>query len=122
MYKLMILINALSDPLAFEQGWPDFLTLAERMPGLRRETTSWPGKVLYGSLKVHMIHELYFDSQAALQQAMESPVGRAAGQLLQQLTGGEMILLFAHHLEDELENILPYREGSEGEPKDAGRR
>lgn len=122
MHKLIIIITELPDPLSFEQGWPDFLTLAERMPGLRRETTSWPGKVLYGSLLVHMIHELYFDSQAALQAAMESPPGRAAGQLLQHLTDGRMILLFAHHLEDELENILPYREAAAGEDLDAGRR
>lgn len=121
MYKLMIIINTVPDPQAFEQGWPDFLALAERMPGLRRETTSWPGKVLYGDLPVYMIHELYFDTQEALQQAMQSPAGRAAGQMLQHLTEGQMILLFAHHLEDELENIRPYREATE-EQRDAGLR
>lgn len=121
MHKLMIIINDLPDPTAFEQGWPDFLALAEQMPGLRRETTSWPGRVIYGDLPVRLIHELYFDSQADLQQAMESPAGRAAGQMLQHLTGGQMILLFAHHLEDDLENILPYRQQAAEEGQDAER-
>jgi uncharacterized protein (TIGR02118 family) len=119
MHKLMIIITQLPDLQAFEQGWPDFLALAERMPGLRRETTSWPGKILHGELSVKLIHELYFDSQTAMQQAMESPAGRAAGQMLQQLTGGRMILLFAHHLEDELDNILPYREVIAEDEQDA---
>jgi hypothetical protein len=52
-----------------------------------------------------MIHELYFDSLDAAQRAMASPHGRSAGQLLQKMTLGRMVLFFADHKEDELENI-----------------
>ncbi|MFN2198138.1 MAG: EthD family reductase [Anaerolineales bacterium] len=110
MHKLIILIESFADAHAFENLWPDFLARAEAMPGLRRETTSWPGGMIYGDVQIELIHELYFDSQEALKQAMESPPGQAAGQMLQRLTAGKMTLLIAHHLEDELENIRPYRE------------
>lgn len=112
MYKLIILIESIPDTSEFESLWPQFLARAEAMPGLRRETTSWPSGVFYGEVPVALIHELYFDSQEALKQAMESPQGQAAGQMLQRLTTGKMTLLLAHHLEDELENIRPYREAN----------
>jgi hypothetical protein len=80
------------------------------MPGLRRETTSWSAGVIYGGIDVELIHELYFDNQEALQAAMESLPGQEAGRLLQRITGGQMTLLFAHHLEDDLENIQMHRE------------
>jgi hypothetical protein len=41
---------------------------------------------------------------------MISPEGRAAGELLQRMTGGRMTLLFADHMQDELENILKHRQ------------
>ncbi len=55
--------------------------------------------MIYGDVQVALIHELYFDTQEALKQAMESPQGQAAGQMLQRLTAGRMTLLIAHHLE-----------------------
>jgi uncharacterized protein (TIGR02118 family) len=112
MYKLIILVESLPEPNEFERLWPLFLGQAEAMPGLLRETTSWPAGVIYGDVPITLIHELYFDSQEALKQAMESQPGQAAGQMLQRLTAGKMTLLIAHHLEDELENIRPYREVS----------
>jgi uncharacterized protein (TIGR02118 family) len=111
MYKLVILIEPIQDQITFQEQWPQFLRLAEAMPGLRRETTSWVNGVIYGQHPVGMIHELFFDSRESLQQAMESPTGQEAGRTLQRLTQGSMTLLFAQHQEDELENIRAYREG-----------
>jgi len=64
---------------------------------------------LSGDTQAAFIHELYFDGREELERAMESPAGQAAGRILQQLTGGKMSLLFAQHLEDELENIRAHK-------------
>jgi uncharacterized protein (TIGR02118 family) len=108
MHKLVILIQPLEDQSAFDETWPEFLHLAESMPDLRREATCRVERHLFGSTPFEMIHELYFDSLDAAQQAMATPQGRSAGKLLQQLTGGRMILFFADHKEDHLENILQH--------------
>jgi uncharacterized protein (TIGR02118 family) len=105
MHKLAILIDAPADWTAFEDGWPDFLHQAERMPGLRREATSRVESILYGQSAVTMVHELYFDSPEDARQALASSPGREAGKILQRITDGRMVLFFADHKEDELENI-----------------
>jgi hypothetical protein len=105
MYKLIILLEKDAPPEQFDLTWPAFLQQAEQMPGLLRETTSWVDGILTGERQPQLVHELYFESQQALQQAMLSPAGQAAGRLLQQLSGGRMTLAFAHHLEDDLPHI-----------------
>lgn len=107
MHKLVILIESTADP-AFNQNWPQFLHHAERIPGLRRESSCRVTQVLFGDVRVDMIHELYFDSLDAMQQGMASPDGQQAGRLLQAMTGGRMTLLFAVHNEDSIENIRRY--------------
>lgn len=108
MHKLVILIPPLDDWLAFEQGWPQFLALAEDMPGLRREATSPVARHLHGDYDIAMIHEMYFDSLDAAARAMSSPSGQAAGKVLQTITAGQVTLLLADHLQDDLENIRRY--------------
>jgi uncharacterized protein (TIGR02118 family) len=105
MHKLVILIEPVEDWAAFEDTWPEFLHRVESLPELRRESTSRVERYLYGRTTYEMVHELYFDSLEAAQQAMSSPAGNAAGQLLQGMTHGRMVLFFADHKEDALENI-----------------
>ena len=109
MHKLMILIEALEDWTLFDDSWPQFLHHAEEMPGLRREVTSRVDSVLYGKGGYVIIHELFFDSLASAQEAMSSTPGREAGKILQGITGGRMILMFADHKEDDIENIRKYK-------------
>jgi uncharacterized protein (TIGR02118 family) len=117
MYKLVILIEPPVELDAFEEHWPDFLHLSEAMPGLKREATSRVDHFLYGSPPYAQMHELFFDSPAAAQQALASPVGQMAGRLLQQISGGRMLLFFADHKEDDLANIRRYRQ--EGDAAEA---
>jgi uncharacterized protein (TIGR02118 family) len=105
MHKLVILIEPPEDWAAFEEMWPEFLHRVESLPELRREATCRVEQHLYGNSVYGMVHELYFDSLDAAQRAMASPHGRSAGQLLQKMTLGRMVLFFADHKEDELENI-----------------
>lgn len=110
-YKFVIMIEPLEDWDAFEARWPEFLRLVEAMPGLRREATSRVEQVLFGKPVYERMHELFFDDRAATEAALASSSGQAAGRLLQHITGGRMLLLFAEHHEDDLPHILKYRGG-----------
>ncbi len=109
MHKLVILIEAAAETAEFNDIWPQFLHLAESMPGLVREATSRVERVLFGSLDCSLIHELYFADGEALQKAMTSPQGVHAGQVLQSMTRGHVILLFADHKEDNITNLQKFR-------------
>ncbi|MFH1908994.1 MAG: EthD family reductase [Chloroflexota bacterium] len=109
MHKLIILFESpengravtYHNEQAFQLGWQKFLGLAEKMPGLRRETVSRVAQRLFGKPEggIALIHELLFDSKEALEAAMASPEGQAAGAFLQSFTGGKVVLLIAEHLE-----------------------
>ncbi|MEX2144219.1 MAG: hypothetical protein WD740_06465 [Anaerolineales bacterium] len=110
MYKLVILIHPQDHSAEFDQRWPEFLAKAERMPGLRREVTARVDRVLHGTAAAHLIHELHFSSLTAATDAMASPEGQSAGQLLQEISGGKLTLLLADHLQDELSHIHRHQE------------
>jgi len=105
MHKLVILIEGPDTPADFDALWPQFLHLAEQMPALRREATSRVSHTLFGNTRYSLMHELFFDSLQDARQALASPEGSAAGQLLQQITRGRIVLFFADHQEDSLENL-----------------
>jgi uncharacterized protein (TIGR02118 family) len=112
MHKLVILVETLKMKRPFDEVWPEFLQKSEQMPGLRREATCRVEHLLYGNYQPYLLHELFFDSVAAIQTAMSSPEGLAAGQVLQQMTGGRVALVIADHKEDNLENIRKHRQKS----------
>jgi uncharacterized protein (TIGR02118 family) len=118
MHKLVILVESTDDP-SFDENWPEFLHMAERMPGLQRESTSRVDHVVFGKVPYAMIHELFFDSLEALQKGMASPQGQEAGRLLQVMTQGNLTLLFAEHKEDDLENIRKYQKPEDDDAIDA---
>jgi len=113
MHKLVILVDEMDSLPTFDELWPKFLSLAEQMPGLQREATSHVDRVVFGSSRCSLIHELFFDSLDALRQAMNSTPGLQAGQVLQKLTQGRLTLLITDHKEDELANIRKYSRPSE---------
>jgi hypothetical protein len=115
MQKLVILLEGLESQPEFDEAWPQFLHLAEQMPGLLRESTSRVSRVLYGSLNCTMIHELYFENLEALQQALASQPGQQAGQLLQRISKGRLSLLVGDHNQDDLENISKHRAAAQAE-------
>jgi len=110
MYKLMILVPPNIESPNFDAGWPEFLHAAESMPGLLREATVRITTSLYGTQEIGIVHELFFATQTDLQNAMASPEGINAGQIIQQLTQGQMTLLIAEHREDNIENLRQYRQ------------
>jgi uncharacterized protein (TIGR02118 family) len=109
MYKLIIMIEAPEDSLLFDEAWPSFLRQAEKMPGLIREAAVRVSDTVFGNLDIYMLHELFFKTREEVQAAMDSPQGQVAGQVLQKITGGRMVLLVAEHREDDMENIRKYQ-------------
>jgi uncharacterized protein (TIGR02118 family) len=110
MYKLVILIDQMEDEDQFDEMWPEFLHVSERMPGLKREATCRVESNLYGAQQPWLMHELFFKTVEDIHQALSSPDGRTAGELLQRMTGGRMSLFIADHKEDAIENIRRYQE------------
>ncbi len=84
-----------------QQGWQKFMRLAEKMPDLRRETVSDVDEFLFGSQghRYAKIHEFYFDSRAALDAALQSEEGQAAGAFLHKFTGKRFTMIVAEHKE-----------------------
>ena len=110
MHKLVILIDQLDDEAQFDEMWPEFLHVSERMPGLMREATCRVENILYGAHQPALLHELFFESLEDIQKALSSDEGRSAGELLQRMTGGRMSLFIADHKEDEIENIRRFQQ------------
>lgn len=109
MYKLIIVIEKQAIRGKFDDLWPRFLYHAERMPGLVREASSRIEDVLVGDVSLGLVHELFFETQDALQNAMVSSHGQEAGKILQEIAGGALSLMIAEHKEDSIENLLKYR-------------
>jgi hypothetical protein len=109
MYKLIILIEPEIDEETFFEGWPRFLEHAENLPELERLVSSPVHGHLVGAYQPLMVHELIFASQQALEKALSSEEGVAAGETLQTITGGAVTLLMAAHLEDSGDNLRSFR-------------
>lgn len=80
MVKLTVLYKKPADPQEFDRHYMEIhIPIASKMPGLRRyevaKVTGAPG----GESPYHLIAELYFDDFDALNAAMSSPEGKAAG-------------------------------------------
>lgn len=101
MYKLVILFLPPFAWASFEQGWQKFLRLAEQMPGLRKEAVGDVDELVFGppNMNYKKVHELFFDSREALEDALKSEAGQNAGQWLQSFTQGRFLLLIAKHME-----------------------
>ena len=83
-----------------QQGWQKFMGLAEKMPGLRRETVSDVNELIYGQGRSYAkIHEFYFDSREALNAALQSDAGQAAGAFLHEFTRKRFMMMVAEHKE-----------------------
>lgn len=101
MHKLVLAFRPPADPPAFERRWSEeFVPLAERMPGLRRVAVARAYGGPSGPPEIHLLHEFYFDDEAALRGAMASPEGQRAGRALMEFAAGRVSLVFAEHLEE----------------------
>lgn len=102
VHKLMLLFNKPQDVEAFETEWSEhFVALAERMPGIRRIGVIRIAGGPEADPDLHMIHEFFFDNADALESAMTSPEGQAAGKALMSFASASVEILFAEHMEED---------------------
>lgn len=116
MYKLTIFFYPPLPNQEFDQqGWQKFMGLAEKMPGLRRETVSDVDGFLFGSQghRYVKIHEFYFETRDALDHALNSEEGQAAGAWLHLFTRKRFSMLIASHKEALPEDFAPEKDGEE---------
>ena len=102
MRKLLLLFQTPSDGVHFERRWSeDFVSKAERLPGVRRVAVSRILGGPAGEVELHLIPELYFDDREALMRAMTSNEGQAAGTCRMTFAGDKVAICFAEHLEED---------------------
>jgi uncharacterized protein (TIGR02118 family) len=101
MYKLMVIFHLSHDILELEKQWSEnFVAHAEKMPGLRRVSVSRVRGSLMEQTRIHLVHELFFDDETALRQALASSEGQTAGRALMEFAADNLTLLMAEHLEE----------------------
>ncbi len=100
MYKFMILFQTPSHERIFENSYNNFLGLVEKMPGIqRRQVVNVLGSPL-GETVFYRILEVYFDSQEAMEEALRSPAGQAAGGGLRRFSSSTYELIFTEVFEE----------------------
>ncbi len=100
MVKLSILYTQPAEPQSFEERYNFNLSLLERLPGIRRRQAcvvlGGPG----GKSPIYRMLELYFDDFPALDSALRSEAGQAAGSDLMAFAGRETQLVFSEVFEE----------------------
>ncbi len=104
-YQLLILIPLTVEIQSFDEGWPEFLKSAEKMPGLIQESVNRVDNCIYGQNYLRRIYSFSFNDRSSLEKALLSPAGEEAGKLLHKITRGNMILLSGEYKQDSLEHI-----------------
>lgn len=100
MVKLTILYRTPSTQAGFEDHYNQNLALLEKLPGLRRRQANVVIGSPQGTSPYSRILELYFDDFSALDQALLSAEGRAAGADLMKFAGKEAELIFSEVYEE----------------------
>jgi uncharacterized protein (TIGR02118 family) len=100
MVKLSVVFMQPDDPQTFEERYNYNLAMLERMPGIKRRQAcvvlGSPG----GKSSFYRILDLYFEDFPALDAAMLSEEGRAAGKDLMAFAAGRVELVFSEVFED----------------------
>ena len=104
-YQLLILIPLTVEIQSFDEGWPEFLKSAEKMPGLLEESVNRIDNCIFGQNQLRRIYSFSFQDRSSLEKALLSPPGEKAGKLLHKITQGNMILISGEYKQDYLENI-----------------
>lgn len=96
MTDFVVLYKTPTDPAAFDKYYAEtHIPLAKKIPGLRRYQIS-RGTVASpaGASGIHLVATLTFDSLAAVQSALATPEGQAAGADVGNFASGGVEMLF----------------------------
>jgi uncharacterized protein (TIGR02118 family) len=81
MAQTIVLYKTPNDTAAFNKEYAaTHISLAKKVPGLRKyEISRGPVMTPFGPSSYHLVATLHFDSMQAMQSALASPEGQAAG-------------------------------------------
>lgn len=98
----MLLFRTPPEPFEFDRQWSEgFVSLVEKMPGIRRVAVSRVYGAPSEEVGYHLLHEFFFDDREAMQSAMRSPEGQVAGKALMSFAADLVTILFAEHFEEQ---------------------
>ena|SRR5713226_9701799 len=101
MVRFLVLYDKPHDPEAFDRHYRDIhIPLAKKLPGLRRYTISRNAAPVRGDGPYYLVAELDWDDMTALQQAFQSPEGRATAADVPKFAGDGV-----HSMSFELEDV-----------------
>lgn len=100
MYKFVLMFRQPADPIVFDGIFTDFLALVERMPLIQRRQMVHVNGSPQGTPPYYRGLEIYFDSEAAMREALLSPQGQEAGNELARFPTGLFDVYFAEVYEE----------------------
>jgi uncharacterized protein (TIGR02118 family) len=100
MVKLMMLFKHPPNETKFEDDYVQALAYFEKMAGIQRQQANMVFGSPQGRSPYYRVLELYFDSYEALDKALVSPEGQAAGQYLMSYAENLVEVLFVDVLEE----------------------
>lgn len=96
MVKLIAIYKKPEDTAAFDRHYNEVhAPLAAKMPGLIKLEVNRVYGGPMGESNLHLIAEMYFETKEALNEALSSPEGRAAGKDLMGFAGKLVSMHFA---------------------------
>ena len=102
MVKLIALYKKPDDIPAFDKHYAEVHTpLVKKMPGLRRLEVAKITGAAIGEPPHYLLCDMYFDSKDALDAALASPAGRAAGKDLMSFAAKYVTLMYADVMSQE---------------------
>ena len=113
MYQMVIILPLDLDLNRFENGWPDFLEAAEQMPGLIQESVTRFDQSFFGSRDIQRIYTFSFMDRTSLEEALTSPAGEEAGNILHNISGGKLSILSGDYQTDTLDRIQTFSKSPE---------
>ena len=113
MYQMVIILPANLDLKLFDEKWPHFLEAAEQMPGLIQESVTRFDQVLFGSSEIKRLYTFSFKDRPSLENALTSPSGEKAGDILHSIAGGKITILSGDYQTDSLDRIQSFSSAPE---------
>ncbi len=102
MVKLIALYKKPSDVQAFDEHYNNKHTpLVKKMPGLKKLEVSKITSAIGGEAKFYLLAEMYFENEDALNAAMASPEGKAAGKDVMDFAGDIVQMMVAEVVDNE---------------------
>lgn len=100
MVKLVFLFRKPNDEAEFERYYVQNLVLLEKLPGIQRRQANMVLGSPIGESSYYRMLEFYFEDYTALDNALTSPLGTAAGQQVMGTVGHLVEMLFVDVFED----------------------